>query len=107
MKTVKYSGMELTWDDELKSGDLITTYWKGYYTFVRFEFENRHNDPPIALFTKTYDVGGKPCKSKKIIGCDASYCRKAADQIKAEIEKRKNEIVALEKVLEKENAKAV
>ena len=97
MKTMKFDFCELTWDDELKPGDLITTYCKGYFTFVRFE--DRIGNSPEAYFTKTYDVGGKPCKSKKIIGCDASFCRKAADQIKADIWKRKNEIVALMRVL--------
>ena len=97
MKTIKYDGACLTHDDELKSGDLITTYYKGYYAFVRFE--DRTNNPPLAHFTKAYDFGGKPRKSKKIMECDASYCRKADDHIRVEIEKRKNEIAALENVL--------
>lgn len=109
MKTIKfdenYDNMELTWDDELKFGDLITAYHKGYYTFIKFV--NRTGWPPLAHFYKAYSANGKPCKSKKIMGCDASYCRKAIDQIKAEIEKRKNEIAALEKVLKEENAKSI
>ena len=98
MKTVKFcDGLELTYDDELKVGDLITTYYKGYYKFVGFQ--NRHNECPIACFKRAYDLDGKPRKSKKIMECDAFWCRKASDKIKVEIEKRKNEIVALEKLL--------
>lgn len=85
MKTVKcQNGIELQYDDTLKSGDLITTYYKGYYVFVAFGDRGKNNSP-LAYFRKVASVVGKPCKSNKILECDASYCSSAVDQIKETI----------------------
>ena len=77
--------------NKMKAGDLITTYWKGYYIFVEFKDRGKGNSP-IARFRKFADFNGKICKSEKILECDASYCNIASDHIKAEIEKKKKEI---------------
>lgn len=100
MKNIVCSnGVELEYDDTLKPGDLITTYYKGYFSFVKFT--NRGNkNTPLATFIKVADTNGKSCKSKKAQECDASYCRKAVEYIKAEIEKNKQSIIELEKLIQ-------
>jgi len=45
MKKIKCNGVEFTYNDELKPGDLITTYLKGYYTFVKYEDRGRRIFP--------------------------------------------------------------
>jgi hypothetical protein len=99
MKTITYSnGFKATYDDQLKEGDLITTYWKGYYTFIRFE--ERPNTTPEACFKKAYNFNGSPCKSKKTLQCDAAYCRKAVDHIRGQIKQKKQEIMDLEQIIQ-------
>ena len=83
----------------MKAGDLITTYWKGYYIFVGFTDRGAGNSP-IARFKKFANFNGKICKSEKILECDAAYCKVAADHIKAEIEKKKKEVTDLEALYE-------
>jgi hypothetical protein len=99
MKTITYNnGFKATYDDQLKEGDLITTYWKGYYAFIRFE--ERPNMTPKAFFKKAYRTNGIPCKSKKILQCDAYHCRKAVAHIRDQIMQKKQEIMDLEKIIQ-------
>ena len=98
MKIVKCSnGVNLMYDDEIKPGDLITAYKSGYHIFIKYEDRGK-GETPLAYYQKKYGVDGKPCKSKKVLTCDASYCRMAVDRINEEIEKKKKEIIALEKI---------
>ncbi len=85
-------------ENEIKIGDLITTYFKGYYTLIEIEDRGKRMNP-LAKFKQVADSSGKSRKSTKTLECDMSYCGLASHHIKAEIEKKKNEIDALEKLL--------
>jgi len=62
---------------------------------------------PLVHFKKKYNCNGKPHKTDFIQHCDAFYCELAIDRIKAEIEQRKNGIIALEKILKEENERKI
>lgn len=85
------------YNDTLKPGDLITTYFKGYYTFI--EYVPRGKTNPIVRFKLVADSNGSLRKGTKIMQCDAFYCDLATDHIKKAIEDRKNEIVKLNELL--------
>lgn len=100
MITIKCrNGVELEYDETLKQGDLITTYFKGYFSFVKFTNRGNHTTP-LASFVRFADTNGKLYKTKKVYVCDASYCRNATIQVKAEIEKNRKTIAALEKLIQ-------
>lgn len=80
-----------------KAGDLITSYWKGYYTFI--EYVDRGNKNPVVRCRLFADANGKIRKGKTILECDAYYCKPAAEYIKAEIEKKKTDIANLSNLL--------
>lgn len=82
----------------MKIGDIITCYWKGYYLLVEIKDRGIDNSP-LFSFTKVADFNGKLCKSKKIMQCDGAYCKLAFEHMKALIEKKKTEIVNLEKLI--------
>lgn len=70
---------ELTYDETLQPGDLITVYDKGFYRFVRF-VPRPHNTPTLHA-TAAYNSKGKPVKARPYT-CDASYCRRAIEAIR-------------------------
>jgi hypothetical protein len=78
------NGTFLEWDDTLKPGDLITTYGSGYAIFERFE--NRAQTSPLAHYRKAYAHSGLPQKSKTSDYCDASWCKRADEQIQKSVE---------------------
>jgi len=96
MKLVKCSNvLNLFYDDTLKAGDLITTYNKGYYEFIKFE--ERGDCPPLAYFRLVFKEDGSPATSSRLIRkCDSSYCRKAKQAIFETIQKKQQEISRLE-----------
>lgn len=83
----------------IKVGDLVTAYWKGYFRVVAIRHvykpliaENRHQffvpegDPnageyyaSIVDVIQEYDSYGNSRKSKKSQSCDSSYCKLAKD----------------------------
>lgn len=98
MKTFEHkNGYKGIYDDELKPGDLITTYYKGYYEFVTME--ERKDNAPLYYFKLKYDSNGQPRMSKKLQCCDAAYCRLAKNFLEKEIEQRKTQIENLNKIL--------
>jgi hypothetical protein len=99
----------------MKEGDLITTYYAGFFRLKKIErrfyteelikyYPSKKDKlgeeySPLYHFTQEYDSNGKPKKSKQK-ACDAKFCNPAKDFIKQEIldmEKRKQN---LEKLLE-------
>jgi len=81
------------YNDTLKPGDLITTYFKGYFTFI--EYKPRGKCSPIVRFKLVADSNGNLRKGTKVMECDACYCELATEHIKKAIEDRKTEIVKL------------
>jgi hypothetical protein len=86
-----------------KVGDIITTYYNGFYELTRIERRylterdisnyNVYKDKvagdeysPMFHFVKIADANGIRCKVGKPNSCDASLCRKAKEYIKAQIE---------------------
>ena len=93
----------------MKVGDLITTYFKGFYELVRIErrweyrlgttlYQKQANcksiyDPetcgeemsPLFYFKQKYSAEGKPVNIKTIKCCSASFCKPAQQFIKEEI----------------------
>jgi hypothetical protein len=94
------NGVKSQYDETFKSGDLITAYQKGYHEFVSYT-DRGPNMTPLVHYRKRFNFNGKPCNSKKIISCDAAYCRRATDHIQSSIEQKDNEIDLLTQVLAK------
>lgn len=100
--------------EEIKIGDLITTYWKGFYEVTRIErrWENKKGetyyeryanclsvyDPetcgdeinPLYHFIQKYSSEGKPVKLKTIKSCDTQFCKLAKDFIPIETKRLQN-----------------
>ena len=81
---------------DFKPGDLITAYESGLHRFIKYE--KRKGETPLVYYTRVYNANGKQCKSKKVLVCDASYCRPAIEYIMATIEQKKEEIELLETI---------
>jgi len=77
--------------DEIKIGDLITTYWKGYFRVTGFS-GNQIN------FKQVYRANGKPLKSSKEKCCHKLYCH----PFKITVEKAFEDYNRLKKMLEDE-----
>lgn len=88
---------EYPYNDKLKTGDLITTYYKGYYSFI--EYIPRGKSNPIVTFKMVADSNGTLRKGTKIMQCDACYCELATGHIKKAIEDRITEIDKLNALL--------
>ena len=109
----------------IKVGDLVTSYWSGYFEVVkvtrRWEnktgateyfrrayniqgIENYNEDTcgeemqPLITVIKKFDKSGKIVVTKKEQTCDASYCKVAKEVILLEINKLKQTIKLLEDV---------
>ena len=99
----------------MKVGDLITTYYAGFfrlekverrfYTEEHIKYFPSYKDKlgeeysPLYYFTQEYDSNGKPKKSKQK-ACDAQFCKPAKDFIKKEILDIDERRQQLEKLLE-------
>lgn len=99
MKTIIYdNGYKGEFDDTLQPGDLITAYQKGYHEFIKFQDRGAGN-VPLVHYRQKFNFNGKPCNSKKILVCDAAYCRRAAEHINAAIIQKQVEINMLKGIL--------
>jgi hypothetical protein len=99
----------------MKEGDLITTYYAGFFRLEKIErrfytedyikyfpsFKDKLGEEysPLYHFTQEYDSNGKPKKSKQK-SCDAQFCNLAEDFIKQEILDMEERKQNLEKLLE-------
>lgn len=98
MKEIIYkNGYKGIYDDELKPGDLITAYQKGYHEFIAYE-DRGPKQVPLILYKRKFDSNGKPSKSK-VLTCDAAYCRLAKDKILKEIKNREEQIENLKNII--------
>lgn len=99
MKTVEcHNGVELIYDDSIEPGDIITTYYKGYWKMV--SSEEREDNTPIFNFERFAKADGKLFKpGGKSEACDASYCRKARPAIIESIVKTKKQLDDLNALL--------
>jgi hypothetical protein len=84
----------------MKVGDLITTYYSGFFRLEKIERRFYTEDyirhytrlkdklgeeySPLYYFTQEYDSNGRPKKSKQK-ACDAQFCKPAKDFIEQEI----------------------
>jgi hypothetical protein len=65
---------------QIKPGDIITTYYSGYFKFLRSE--DRGEMSPLFYFKRFADKNGKRFKANgKDLNCDALWCRKALPHI--------------------------
>lgn len=103
----------------MKEGDLITTYYKGFYRLKRIQkrYLTQHDVDtysvykgrkageeysPLYHFTQEYTDEGKPVKTAKERCCDALFCKLAVYYVSGEIEKMKTREKMLNGILEKE-----
>ena len=97
MITVKHpNGLTSTYDDTLQPGDVITTYNKGFFEFVKSE--DRKGTTPLFHYRLKYDIHGKPRNGKVIQYCDASYCHRASEIISKLIAKYEQSIIQLKNI---------
>lgn len=84
----------------MKEGDLITTYYEGFFILKRIErryatkadvkqFPNAYKEvgkeySPLYYFTQKYDKNGNPKTSKEKV-CDAQFCKPAKEKIEEEL----------------------
>jgi hypothetical protein len=75
MQTVTCAnGVQLTWDDTLTVGELITTYNSGYFVLHRIEL--REGSTPLMYYTKVAQPDGSLVNGRAEQCCDASYVRR-------------------------------
>lgn len=106
----------------MKVGDLVTSYWKGFYEIVKIErrWENKDKttphgrssycfteyDPetcgkemrPLLFLTQRYTAEGTLIRGKAIRTCDSSYCHLAENYIPNEIKRLETIIENLKKI---------
>ena len=99
MKTfVHKNGYKSIYDETFKPGDLITGYYSGIFSFVKYEDRSDQGSTPLVFISKKYNAEGKPVKGKKVFRCDAPFCRKAEEFISnrlTEIEVEKANLSAI------------
>lgn len=105
----------------MKEGDLITTYYKGFYRLKRIERRyytqgdiDRHitfkdkkvgeEYSPLYYFTQEYTDEGKLVSTNKEKCCDVQFCKPVSDYISKEIENMRTREIMLNSILEKENS---
>lgn len=77
MQTVTCAnGVQLTWDDTLTVGELITTYNAGYHILHRVEL--REGNAPLMYYTQVAKDDGTLVNGKAEKCCDASYVRRVS-----------------------------
>lgn len=106
----------------MKVGDLVTSYWKGFYEIVKIErrweyklgetecYRRSHclteYDPetcgkemrPTFFLTQRYTAEGKPVKGKVTRACDSSWCHLVENFIPNEIKRLEAIIENLKKI---------
>jgi hypothetical protein len=101
MKTIVCkNGVELTYDETIKVGDIITTYSPGFHELTEIEDRGAFKTP-LFIYKRVFNDAGEPYKKtlQRITSCDASYCRKATEEIPKIIAEKKKSIEALQKIL--------
>jgi len=101
MTTIKDSnGVELTYDETINVGDIVTAYHSGYHKITeitpRYEIGG---SPRVPLFTYVLvaKADGTLAKRSSITKeCDASFCRHVKQELAKTITKKKEELARLE-----------
>lgn len=86
----------------MKVGDLITTYYKGFFILERIEQRFVTEDDlkryptvfkkvgdeysPLFHFSQKYDLNGNIKKTRQM-SCDSSFCKPAIDYVVKEVER--------------------
>jgi len=109
--------------NNIKVGDLVTAYWKGYFRVVTVRkvykpiiANNRHQffvpegDPNAGEYyaslvdiVQEYDSHGNPRKSKNTQTCDSSFCKLAIDVLPVVCKDLNNRRNALLNILKNES----
>ncbi len=98
MKTITCeNGVKLTHDDELKLGDMIIAYHAGYHELAEIK-DRGENVSPLFGYRTVFNSSGKPIKGKKLLWCDASYCRRALAYLNKSIAETEEILVSLNKL---------
>lgn len=84
------------WDTSIQIGELITTYYKGYYELV--DIEEREGNSPIFHFVMKFNSKGKKVKSNIRHSCCSGFCRKAIEKLRQSIAKKQKELEDLTKI---------
>ncbi len=98
MKTFKSGDYTSEYDDTLVKGDLIKTYFTGFYEFDHSKDRGKKH-APLYYFRLKYDANGKPRNGKALLCCDAAYCRRAEDFIEKSIKEHELTIERLKSIL--------
>jgi len=92
---------------EIKPGDFVTTYFKGFYRVVSLK-DHYGNGDPIVTVVRIADSLGNISNGKKEYYCAASYCKIIDSQTeKQELIKRLEKLNKLENFIEEEKRKMV
>lgn len=91
-KIVTSNGVELHYDDTIKVGDIITTYFAGFHKVTKIT--PRDGNTPLICFVRVADENGISRKSKEQC-CDISYCRHARSMVSDRIAQKQHEISSL------------
>ena len=103
----------------MKEGDLITTYYKGFYRLKRIEkryltqydvdtytvYKGRkvgEEYGALLYFIQEYTQEGNPVKTAKEKCCDIQFCKLASDYISEEIKNMREKEVIFKNILNRE-----
>lgn len=102
---------------DIKVGDLVTAYWKGYFRLVGIRkvykpiiAENRHQffvhegDPNAGEYYASLfdDSRGNPRKSNVTHTCDSKFCKLATDEIAVDLKELQDTQDKLSNIYNKE-----
>jgi hypothetical protein len=73
-----------------KKGDLITTYYEGIFSFIRYK-KRSGKSSPLVYSKIVFHNNGCPTSSKEIYECDAGHCGRAEDFILKRLSNLKSE----------------
>ena len=82
----------------MKDGDLVTSYWSGYYKIIKIIDREAPNKELVEL-EQIFDSKGVKLKKTKFKSCDISYCKPAKEHIQNEIMKLQNILNNLKEML--------
>lgn len=86
----------------MEIGDIVTSYWKGYYRLVEKDYEyyksheGYNENEFLASVIQTHNSNGDVVNSKKVKKCSSAWCKPAKNVIDIEVQKLKNIINKLE-----------
>jgi len=88
----------------MKIGDIVTSFWKGYWEIVAIDTEyykkhgGHYEGRALIHVKKVYDDNGKPVNSKQIKACDSAWCKSAKLHIDNVVIDLENKIKSLKEL---------